>query len=323
MEGVRMTAATTWTIPVTVTARNEARAIRGCLQSLRAAMRFAEQRLPVRLDLLVVLDDCVDATERIVRELGVPYLTSSGGKVEAQRRGVREGPFLIFCDADVRVTEETCFALCEAMLAEPSLLAAFPPKEPLPPRRRTPLSWALHLYNLRRGFSSQRTWFSGKLFALRRWELPDPDEVRRRALALPPSRFYDFEAGMRVDDIYLSRWVLREAGPTGLRETASGKLLFRAPETLRGMFRHYRRMRMELERLDLLFPETADVHRRYGTRTADVLAERPVKERLAFVLFQAALVFCRAGYRVERAWFEHLARSRCEPWPAIAETKEP
>ena len=310
------------TVPLTVAARNEARAIGPCLDSLLAARRFVEARSPIRIDPLVVLDDCTDRTEAIARDRGVACVSSSGGKVEAQRRGVRPGPFQIFCDADVLMNEETLHALCEAMLSDDRLLVAFPPKKPLEPRRRTPLAWALYTYNLRRGFSSQRTWFSGKLFAIRRWQVPTPEEVARRAAGLPSSRFYDYAAGLRVDDIYLARQALLASGPDGLRETADGEVQFRAPETWRGMYRSYRRMRRELERLDVLFPETVDVHRRFGTRVPDLLASAPASERSAWIVFHAALASCKLAYRLERARYDTWSHTSLEAWPSIEETKQ-
>ncbi|ACY18162.1 glycosyltransferase [Haliangium ochraceum] len=309
------------TIPLTVCARDEERSIGACLDALLAARDYAEARLPVEIDLLVVLDQCRDRTEAEVRRRGVACAHSRGGKVEAQRRGARSGRFQIFCDADVAVSPEALHALCAVMLADERVLVAFPPKRPIPPRRRTPLARALHVYNLRRGFSSQRTWFNGKLFAIRDWQVPTRDEVAQRARALPPSRFYDYAAGMRVDDIYLSRRVLAAGGPEALHETATGLVRFRAPETWLGMYRYYRRMRMELERLDALFPETRAVHARYGVRRPDLLARAPRRERCAWHLFRAALLTCRAAYRAERAFYEHLSPRPLQPWPAIPETK--
>lgn len=305
-------------IPLTVVAKDEERAIGACLDSLLDAAAVAAVRAGVEIEPWVVLDDCRDGTWREVERRGVRWVASSGGKVEAQKRGARDGPYQLFSDADIRVEPDTLAALCEAM-SEPSIVVAFPDKRPLSPRRKSPLAHALYLYNARRGYSSQRSWFSGKLFAIRELRFPSHDELGARARRLPPSRFYDFEAGMRVDDIYLSRVIVREHGVQALSETAEGCVYFRAPETWRGMYRYYRRMRMELERMDLMFPETR--HERYGGRAPDLLATAPLGERAAFLLFQAALAGCRVAYRAERAYYETWSTEPCDPWPAVEETK--
>ncbi len=312
----------TTTIPLTMVARNEARAIGPCLDSLLASARAAQARLPIVFDLLVVLDDCTDETRAIAQTRNVRVLESHGGKVEGQRRGFREGaPFQIFADADILLDEYALFGICDAMLRDPQLLIAFPRLAPLPPRARTPLAWALHLYNLRRGFSSGRSWFNGRLFALRGLALPSRDELSARARDLPPSRFLDLRADLLAEDILLSRLALIRGGENALRESQDGLVRYRAPETLRGMHRYHRRMRRELERTDALFPETREVHARFGHRSCDLLAAAPRSERLAYRLFQGALALCRVAFAFERICVERGLRPGFDPWPAIEETK--
>ncbi len=310
-------------IPLTITAKNEERALGACLDSLLASIESAEGELGVRIEPLVVLDECTDRTGEVARARGVRCVISAGGKVEAQRRGLRPGPFQLFSDADITVTEDTLLALCEAMLEDETLRVAHPPKTPLPPLRQTPIARALHVYNLRRGFSSQRSWFSGKLFAIRDWAIPTHAELAIRATQLPRSAFYDYAGCMRVDDVFLSRKALLDGGPGSIRETTRGLVRFRAPETLLGMYRYYRRLRRELERMDALFPETRDVHRAFGSRHPDLLHASPFLERAAWHLFQTVLLGCRAAYVAERIYYERLSSAPLEPWPAIAETKEP
>ncbi len=304
-------------VPLTICARDEARAVGACLDSLMIAARDAEAALAIRIAPLVVLDDTTDATGAIAEARGVPTRRSSGGKVEAQRAGLRPGPFNLFADADITVAPDTLTALCRAMLDDPALQVAVPPKHPVAPRRRwDPLARALHTYNARRGFSAQRTWFSGKLFAIRAWHVPEASEIAARAAALPASRFAAYTEPLRVDDVYLSRATVHAHGSAAIRETAGGAVWFRAPETLGGMYRYYRRMRRELERTDALFPELGARH----ARTPE-LAGISLAERAAYRTFQLALAACRIGYRAERFAVDRLGMPPGDPWPAIAETK--
>lgn len=315
-------------IPVIVCAKNEERSIATTLEALLLSCTHAEERSALRYDLRVVLDDTTDGTADIVtRYPRVTMLTSHGGKVEAQRTGLsthpsaEPPPFAIFCDADVRPSEDALLALSRLLDARPEVQVAMCPLRPLPPRSPAPLARALHTYNLRRGFSSSRSWFNGKLFAMRAWHVPTRAELAARIAALAPDPFYDFDAGLVVDDIYLSRAVVLAHGPEAIAETVSGVVLFRAPETWRGMHRYYRRMRRELERLDRMLPETADAHRRYGRRSADLLASAPWNERVHHALFSIALLGCKAAYVTERAWVRRVRRSPREAWPVIEETK--
>jgi hypothetical protein len=83
------------------------------------------------------------------------------------------------------------------------------------------------------------------------------------------------------------------------------------------MYRYYRRMRRELERIDALFPET----RGAPPRRPDLLATASPDERRAWRLFQLALAGCRLAYRAERIACDRLGMPPGDPWPAIAETK--
>jgi len=311
------------TIPLTVAARDEEASLGACLASLLAAARHAEQVRPVRFDVVVVLDGCTDGSAGVAARFPVSVLASDGGKIEAQRRGLRPGPFNVFSDADITVTDDTLLALWDEMTARPEVQIAFPPKQPLPPRRRSLLARALHRYNATGGYSSARTWFSGKLFAIRRWAIPDRAAVAARAAALPESRFHDYTDGLRADDIFLSRQCLMEHGLSALAETSRGIVHFRAPETWDGMYRYYRRLRRELDRTDALFPETRPVHARHGHRVQDLLPQAPFRERRLHDVFRLALAGCRARYRCERFAVDVLGWPAGDPWPAVVESKQP
>jgi glycosyltransferase involved in cell wall biosynthesis len=310
-------------IPLTVTARNEEAALGACLASLLAAARRAAEERPVSFEITVVLDRCRDRSAAVAAQFPVQVLACEGGKIEAQRRGLRPGLFNVFSDADITVTDETLRALWDAMIEHPGLQIAFPPKAPLPPRRRSLLAHALHRYNAARGYSSSRSWFSGKLFAIRRWAIPGRAAVAARAATLPHSRFHAYSQGLLADDIFLSRQCLMQHGPSALAETTAGLVHFRAPETWEGMYRYYRRLRRELDRTSALFPETEPVHRRHGRRVQDLLARAPFRERRLHDLFRLALAGCRARYRGERFVVDVLGWPAGDPWPAIAESKQP
>ncbi|MCH9686372.1 MAG: glycosyltransferase family 2 protein [Deltaproteobacteria bacterium] len=311
-------------VTLAVTARNEAGCIAQCLRSLLCAVDHAQRRRPVRFDVVVVLDACTDQTGAIARRFeGVRTLESSGGIVEAQRAVATTTAVVIYADADIVVEPETLLGLTDAMEADPALRVAYPPKQPLPPHRHSTMANALYVYNLRSGFQTRRPWFSGKLFAIRGWSIPTRAELGPRLAALRRDNFYDLHAGMRVDDIYLSRTIIAADGPRAILQTNTGLVWFRAPETFEGMARTYRRMRMEIERLDRLFPETRAVHRRFGVRgyDRDALRKAPASERRAWWWFRAALQLCKLRYRLERAYYHHLASAPCDPWPPVVETK--
>lgn len=313
--------------PVTlgITAHNEAASIGACLRSLLLAVDHAERRVPVRYDVVVVLDRCSDRTAAIAEGFDrVRTLVSPGmGIVEAQRTVAHTTEVVVFADADIQLEPDTLLALHHAMADDPALRVAYPPKRPLPPRLRTRLAEALYVYNHRQGFQTPRPWFCGKLFAIRGWSIPTRQQLLPRLQALPRDNFYDFDAGMRVDDIYLSRSIIAAHGPGAIRQTERGMIYFRPPETFEGMYRTYLRMRMEIERLDIMFPQTRATHRRHGIRRTDRAARRaaPAAEQRAWWWFQAAMLPCRLRYRLDRAYHRTLSPVPRDPWPPIVESK--
>lgn len=313
-------------IPLAVTAKNEEKAIGTCLRSLLAAVQWAEERLPVRFDVVVVLDDCTDNTGEVAGQFDrVRTVVSTGGIVEAQRKIVGLAPFIIFSDADILVQPATLYAVTLLMLDNPEVQVAYPKKSPVACRRNTLLARALHTYNRVNGFQTRRHYFNGKLFAIRDWHVPTTAQLQPRLECLPNDRFYDYHAGIRVDDIYLSRDILARLGAEAICQTDEGMVYYRPAETFVGMYRTYRRMRMEIERLDAIFPETIGTQRRYGKRGYDREAVRraPWQDRRLWRYFRLALGVCRLLYRMERFYYKHLSTRTCVPWRPIEESKIP
>jgi hypothetical protein len=314
------------TIPIGITARNEARNILALLRSLRESAENAAAATGCAFTLHLLLNDNQDDTPRLVaaeRDLTVWH--TAGGIVAAQRafaeRFNEHAPFLIFSDADILVHRDAVAEITRAMLDDPALRVAYAVKYPIEPVRRTWLARALYLYNLREGYQTHRHYFNGQLFAIRRWHIPEVRELSWDARR--DNGFLNLGAGIRCDDIYLSREALRSAGPGAIRCLPSG-IQYRPPETLVGMYRKYQRMVLEIERLDCYFPRTVEVHRRWGRRRLDraKLAAAPLGEQLHYALFQAALLLCKAAYAVERIRYTHFSSRPCPTWLPVTETKE-
>jgi glycosyltransferase involved in cell wall biosynthesis len=307
-------------VRVVIPARNEQARLGALLASVARGQALAERLGAAwHAEVLVVLDRCTDATLQVARRAGVSVLEcpAPGGKVEALRAGLSPQFDVHVCiDADVMLGGRTLFDLVETLLDQPQVLAACPPFSPEPLAGwSTPLAWALHRYNAARGFSSERLWLSGRCFALRFVDFPSPAEVRERALRVPPSlRVPALEEPLLADDVWLSRALLARSA-RAIRHVETDPVLYRAPSTLRGMSRTYRRLRRELRRIDLLFPDLPGPGR---DRRVDSL--HGLSDRLAFALFQLALLACRAHAQLEEALHSGL-QHRLDPWPVVRESK--
>ena len=286
---------------VVVPARNEERRIVALLRSVAEGVAVAA-KLGARWqpDVVVVTDRCTDSTARLARQHGACVIDCPApfGKVEALRAGMDARAALHVCaDADVVLGPRTLFDLVEALLQTPDALASAPPFAPEPVKGwQTPLAWALHRYNARNGFSSERLWLSGRCYALRQMEFPTLAELRARG----------HDGPLWADDVWLSRALLARR-PDAILRVDTDPVSYLPPRTLRGMSRVYGRLRRELRRMDELFPELPGPGR---DRRVDAL--HGVRDRLALAIFELALGLVRMHARVV---------DDDDPWPVVRESK--
>ncbi len=315
-------------IPLVITAKNEEKGIAQCLYSILSSVALIENSHNIYFDVIAVLDDCTDNTESIVRTFSrIKILKSSGGIVTAQRKfyEATNADFIIFSDADIYVEAQALLAIAEVMLKNADLRIAYPLKHPLKTLKNSILAKALYVYNKHNGFQTKRHYFNGRLFAIRNWFIPSVDELRESIQKLPVCKFYCYEEGIRTDDIFLSRFILNTFGRDSIKEVSSGAIYYRPPETYPGMYRTYRRMRMEIERLNNLLPETVPAHQQSGIRQYDCQAIKNANFMDVFYwyIFRCALQICKVHYVIERFWFQNFATRRCPAWETVEESKLP
>jgi len=310
-------------ITLALTARNEERCIAATLRSVIRAVEVAEGQGRASLRLVAILDDCTDGTEDVVRREfpKVQVMLASGGLIEAQRLVANEKPFVIFCDADVLLGEEAVAALAHEMLDHPELQVAYGRKVPLEPRQKTLMSAALYCYNRVNGFQTRRRYFGGKFFAIRDWQAPTLAELESRLRDLPHDAFYDYHEGLRVDDIWLSRDILRRHGTEAIREVHEAVVFYHPPETFTGMYRMYLRMTREIERLNVMFPETIPVHQQRGY-DREALRAASWRDRWLWRIFRLALSLCRVRYRLEKYYYQRIASRPIDAWRPVQESKK-
>ena len=176
--------------PLTIAARDEARAIGACLDSLlrrdrgrRGALRDPHRaaRRARRLPRRHRRRSRPRAACRLRRERPA---ARSRRSAPVSRPGAR---FSLFGDADIAVAPDTIAALCEAMLDDArgsrSRSRQAPAAAAAP---HDPLARALHVYNARRGFSTSALVLRQAVRDPRAGRSPDRTSSRARAATLPP-----------------------------------------------------------------------------------------------------------------------------------------
>jgi hypothetical protein len=310
-------------IPIGITAKNEAANILRNIESIETAISFAESRLPVKYQLSVLLNDNSDNTPELLQLKNINTITTFGGIVEAQRIFAAqnpEAPFLIFSDADIIVSISAVFEVTKAFLEDPAIEIAYAEKVPLRPISKTFLAKALYLYNLNNGYQSDRHYFNGQFFGIRTWYVPKPNEIDYEKFK--DSNFLNLSQGVRCDDIYLSRKVFQNHGP-GAIKLVNAQISYRPPESLKGMYRKYQRMCLEIERLDILFPKSEVTHQKWGRRkfVFSKFWTRSFFEKTAYAWFVTNLYLCKAFYSLEKFYYTYISFVPCQTWLPVTETK--
>lgn len=303
-------------ITIAVTAKNEEQTIQKTLQSIQKSIQYAEGTGVASYRLLVALNDTTDTTETQIPK-GIEVLQTKGGLVEAQRAVAHHQPFVIYSDADILVSENAVYELTRTMLDNPTLKVAYTNKIPNPPARKSLLALALHTYNLNYGFETKRRHFNGTFFAIRNWSIPPYERFSNEV----SDNFYNLKAGVLADDIYLSKSILAEYGESAIAEIHAASIRYQAPETLSGMYRYYRRMRLELTRIAMLFPEMQLKQPFSKSTDWDKLANASSEEKFHWLIFQIAFRICKARYQLDRIYYSNFSNSICPIWPPVTETK--
>ena len=87
------------------------------------------------------------------------------------------------------------------------------------------------------------------------------------------------------------------------------------------MYRTYHRMRLEIERLNRMFPETVRAHQKRGYDW-EAVRRAPAKDRWLWRCFRFALGACQIRFFIEKIYYQRLSPSPCAPWKPIEETKQ-
>lgn len=312
-------------IPICVNAKNEQNNLESLLNSILKARTYAEMNSDLKFSITVVLDECTDNSYRICQSFGskINVIQTKGGLVAAQRYFVSLFPdakWSVFSDADIAVSKDSLLKLSEAM-EKPNIQVAYLEKVPVPPLRRSLLAKALYQYNLNNGYQNDRQYFNGQFFAIRKWNIPEPKKMDFPEIL--DNSFLNLKAGVRCDDIYLSRMILFEFGQSAI-ECVDSILYYRPPETIKGMFRKYQRMVLEIERLNILFPATVPTHRRHGVRTRywKKALRKGRKNFFYLLIFDFYLFLCKAKYFFDRN-LSLIFGKEYKTWKTVKETKQP
>ncbi|HTF95674.1 MAG TPA: glycosyltransferase [Cellvibrio sp.] len=158
----------TTTISVVVPAHNEEKFISGCLFAINIAEKNLTQKSgSFRVETVVVLNRCTDATEQIAKEHGAVTVVDESRCIAAVRnRGIAEatGDILVTCDADSRLHPQALCMVVDALRDSKIIGGGMPIRYDRRSAGIVVTEWFLDLCVILTGLSAGAFWERQKLF---------------------------------------------------------------------------------------------------------------------------------------------------------------
>lgn len=277
-----------------------------------ASLVEAINHLPkfVQVEVIYCLNGCTDQSENLLRNMtsasarmdNFQIIESAPGKMNAQMailgsRKFKDAP-LCFADADILMGRSTLAALHNRLVKDPDCVVSYAHVEPhyddkYDAQQSSFPDLLFSHYNYRK-HQGPRNYFHGRTFMMRDASLLDEmgqDLAERVERVRQIDPWYvdhlGLEKGPLIDDIYLSRVIVAEHGLKGIAEVPEARILFHPPTTVEDYFRVLERTRAEIKRLDLLYPEHAEIQQKCFRREfEDACLYMPEGERLKLRLLR-------------------------------------
>lgn len=289
------------TLTIAIPARDEP-----LIQQTLLYLADAVSRLPadVAVETIVCINGSTDNTKSLAealldtecgQKLNLQVIESAPGKTVAQQEILRQrkytGP-VISHDADVLVNPEGIAAIYEAISNKQGLGVVYAQIMPIiDPANSTPLQTIYRdVYESRRQHMRARPWVHGRIHGMTA-EAADlvmqcHDNIEWRTSRVEHHPFAEklqLHRGPASDDKLVTRLAYHAAGPESIRKIPAAQASFIPPASVAELYWGVRRSVMELERLDILFPEHAYIQRQ-------LMAEVKVSETEMFGRARAGAV---------------------------------
>lgn len=295
-------------LTIGIPVHNEEQSLPESYASLVEAINYLPKY--VQVEVIYCLNGCTDQSEHILRHMtsastrmdNFQIIESEPGKMNAQMAIVRNRQFkdapVCFADADILMGRATLAALHNKLTTDSRCMVSYAHVEPHYDNKHNGNSSSFpdllfSHYNYRK-HQPPRNYFHGRTFMMRDahpLEEMGIDLAERveRVRQIDPwyVNHLGLEKGPLIDDIYLSRVIVAEHGLDAIAEVPDARILFHPPTTVEDYFRVLERTRAEIKRLDLLYPEHAQIQQKHFRREfEDASLYMPEGERLKLRLLR-------------------------------------
>ncbi len=232
-----------------------------------SGLRGAIDGLPAGLPVEIIFclngsgEDFSERLTSIVKSAGVTefhtrFITSPEGKIEALKAIAKARTldgYLAFVDSDVVLEANVLRELRRVLESEAGCKISYGQPVPVFPSKMNLIHRLSRVHYAMRERAYRRPYFHGRAFMLREWFFDDPGGTENVEPALV--RRLKLERGPLVDDIALSLMAVARWGSGSIREVQQANVYFDPPDDLAGLYAGALRVALELQRLNLLYPQ--------------------------------------------------------------------
>ncbi len=252
-----------------IAAKNEEYSIYECLESVEKALLSYNKNSQI----LVCLNNCTDNTEEEVMrfasssKIEVTVLHATGSLISAQRTifyATNTRP-VVFIDADSRINAKTLRNLVEG-LRKPVVLTYAKSVSRVSNDSQRLVTKVFIIYETGK-LLTKRYYFHGRVFATNEWTFPTELEILERAYNTNSFHLLKYGKGLLLDDVFLSAYLLNKYGDKAIKEIKTSEVEHKPIKKWRDWWRTYRRIRIEMIKIETWFSEYNSLRPKLYRRT--------------------------------------------------------
>lgn len=307
-----------------IAAKNEENCIFECLESVEKALLAYNQSSQI----LVCLNNCTDNTEEEVIRFAsssvieVLVLHSTGSLISAQRTifyATKVRP-IVFLDADSRITAKTLRSLIEG-LKMPVVLTYAKSVNRTSNNHLTLVTKVFNLYQTGK-FLTKRYYFHGRVFATYEWNFPTELEILERAYNTNSFHLLKYGKGLLLDDVFLSAYLLNKYGDSAIKEIKTAKVEHRPIKKWRDWWRTYRRIRIEMIKIETWFSEYSSLKPKLYRKTNwKVWNKANISEKILWLIYLLFKLVSNLSVRSEIMLAKFTRYRPSNQWKVAESTK--
>jgi ADP-ribose pyrophosphatase YjhB (NUDIX family) len=306
-----------------IACRNEEKTIYNCLKSIEKALAYSGKKPTI----YICLNGCIDDTEKEITRfqqntnLRTEVLKVKGDLIDAQRKIWNTSTIhpVIYIDADVIVSKNTFVKIIKPF-ENPEVVVSYSATKHEYQNENSLLSRIHKLYTAGKYLTSQ-SFFHGRIFMIRDWYFPTTDEVKKRAVQTE-RYLLKYGGGLKSDDIFLSSYIIDKYGQSAIQQVPVKLVKSNAVSNWKDYFQTYRRMVIEVEKINQWFPEWKELRKiRYRKTNWKKWAASKSSDKALWLVYITIETFWNCCISLELFLARHHLAQPRESWIQTKTTK--